>query len=274
MNRFFIVKMCALIILCRVAIPAQSRRLLAEGDYVLQATTGVKRLSHWKLWRVDDGKYEVVDASVRNPSSIQVFRFDSKFMPIGFSKKMGPFDPPDSRLPKLPGGEITCEYRARELNCVTISGDGKASKETTAAAPPYVVVGEFYDLDFAWFMTGVVHLASRAEARDGVVKVYAITSGKRPTEIKVVPDKPIRIIADGDESALALGRMQHVKKYRVGSDNGRILIGTDQGLIVRYSVGSGAEVGLAIDNYTEYEPWGVPFGDIPGTAASSAPGRK
>jgi len=174
-------------------------------------------------------------------------------------------------LPKFPGSEISCEYKAKELSCETISGDGTRSTQTVAAVPPYVVIGEFYDLDLAWFMTGVVHLASSEEASSGFVNVYAITTGKKPPETNVRPNKPIQIISDGDESALALGRMQRVKKYKVSSDNGRILLGTDQGLIVRLNVGSNPELGYAIDNYKEYEPWGTPFGGISNTAASSAP---
>ena len=65
--------------------------------------------------------------------------------------------------------------------------------------------------------------------------------------------------------------MQRVRKYKVGSDNGGILLGTGQGLIVRLNVGSNPELGYAIDNHKEYEPWGVPFGDISNTAAPSAP---
>jgi hypothetical protein len=257
-----------------VAARAQSRTLLAEGDYVVLAKSGVKPLSHWKLWHLDDGKYEVIDSNTQNPSASQVFHFDSKFMPIGFSKKTGPFDLPDSRFPKFPGSEISCEYKEKELSCETISGDGTRSNHTAAAVPPYVVVGEFYDLDFAWFMTGVVHLASSGESRGGSVNVYAITTGKKPTEMTLKPDKPIQIISDGDESALVLGRMQRVKKYKVRSDNGRILLGTDQGLIVRISPSSNPELGYAIDNYKEYEPWGVPFGDVSNVAAGNATGKK
>lgn len=164
MNRLLIVKICALIVLYREVAPAQSRSLLAEGDYVAQAKTGVKPLSHWKLWRVDDGKYEVADSNARNPSAIQVFRFDSKFMPIGFSKRTGLLDLPDSPFPKFPGSEISFEYKAKELSCEITSGDGARSTQTVPAVPPYVAIGEFYDLDFAWFMTGVVHLASSGEA--------------------------------------------------------------------------------------------------------------
>ena len=252
---------------------AQGRTLLAEGDYVALAKSGVKPLSHWKLWHLDDGKYEVIDSNTRSPSAIQIFRFDSKFMPVGFEKKTGPLDLPDPRLPKIPGSEISCEYEAKELSCETVSGDGARSTQTAAATAPYVVIGEFYDLDSAWFMTGVVHLASSGKT-NGLVNVYALTTGKRPMEIALKPDKPIQIISDGDEPALALGRMQRIKKYKVRSDNGRILVGTYQGVIVRMGPAANPELGYAIDNYKEYEPWAVPFGDISNVAAVDAAGTE
>jgi hypothetical protein len=244
--------------------------LLAEGDYVALTKSGAEPLSHWKLWHLSNGEYEVIDSGVRNESAIQTFRFDSQFMPIGFSKKAGPLDLPSTVLPKVPGYEISCEYKTKELACETVSENGTRSTQTVPAVPPYVVIGEFYDLDFAWFMTGVVHLASSGQSSNDVVNVYAIATGRKPTEITLRPDKPIQIISDGDESALALGRMQRIKKFEVRSDNGRILEGTDQGLIVRLNVASNPELGYAIDNYKEYEPWGIPFGHTVGVAAPNA----
>lgn len=270
MNRSLFVKICALIIFYHGVAPAQSRRLLAEGDYVAHAKSGTKPLSHWKLWHLDDGKYEVIDSSVQNPPSIQTFRFDSKFMPSGFSIKKAPLDIPDSHFPKIPGFEISCEYMPKELSCETISEDGTRLSQTVAAVRPYVVIGEFYDLDYVWFITGVVHLASSGEASNGLVNTYAITTGKKPAEIALTPNKPIQIISDGEESEMALGRMQRIKKYRVISDNGRMLVGTDEGLIVHMNPRSNLALGYAIENYKEHEPWGVQFGDISSVIAPHA----
>jgi hypothetical protein len=166
----------------------------------------------------------------------------------------------------LPGGEISFKYRPKELICETISGDGTKSTQTVPAVPPYVAIGEFYDLDFIWYMTGVIHLASSERSTNGVVHSYAITTGKKPTEIGLKPDKPFRISLDGDGTALVLGQTQRIKKYT--SENGRSLIGTDRGLIVRVSPTSSPELGYVIDNYKEYEPWGVPFGNISNAAAA------
>jgi len=123
---------------------AQERTLLAEGDSVALTTTGAKPFSHWKLWRLDSG-YEVIDSSAQNASAIQIFRFDSRFMPIGFSKKSGPLEVTNSRIiPKFPGYEVSCEYKAKEMVCESLAGDGTRSTAAIAGTPPYVVVGEFY----------------------------------------------------------------------------------------------------------------------------------
>jgi hypothetical protein len=253
MKRLTFVPLCVFFVLFQQIICAQDRTLLAEGDSVALTTKGTKPLSHWKMWRVDNG-YEVIDSSVQNASFIQIFRFDSKLMPIGFSKKTGPLDLPDSRFPKFPASDISCEYKTKEIACESLAEDGARTTTTIAAVSPYVVVGEFYDLDFLWFMTGVVHLAAK-EKSGGLVNVYALTSGK---ELGLKADQPIRVIPDGNGSATVLGREQPVKKYRLGSD-GRLLTGTEQGFIAKIQPKPNLELGFAIDNYKEYEPWSFPF---------------
>lgn len=257
MTRLKALSLCILFVLFRQIVCAQERTLLAEGDSVALTATGAKPLSHWKLWRVDTG-YEVIDSSAGNTFSSQIFRFDSEFMPIGFTKKDGPPDLPDSRIPKTAGGMIACEYKTKETVCQALSGDGAASKAAIATAAPYVVTGEFPDLDFLWLMTGVVHLASKHQS-GGLVNVYALTSGKGPNEIRLKADKPIRIVSDGDGIATVLGREQPVKKYKWSSADGRLLLGTNHGLIVRIIIRPNTEFGYAVENYKEYAPWGVPF---------------
>ena len=256
MNRITIVKCCVFFLLFHAIVCAQDRTLLAEGDSVATTKSGSKPISHWKLWQLNNGEYEVIDTGVRNPSVVQTFRFDSQFMPVGFSMKRAPLDLQDSRVPKLPGSAISFEYGPKQLTCETISGDGTKSTKTVPAVSPYVAIGEFYDLDFLWYMTGVVHLASSGKD-NGLVHVYAMTEEKL-REIELKPDRPLRISFDGDGTDLALGRTQRVKKYKSETSGG--LIGTDQGLIVRVNM-------YAIDNYKEYEPWGVPFGDKLNAAA-------
>ncbi len=267
MSQLRITKYALLLFLCHGIAHAQSRTLLAEADTAALTKSGTRTLSHWKLWRLDSGEYEVIDASVANTESIQTFRFNSKSLPIGFSIKTAPLNLADPRLPKIPEAEISCEYKPEELTCKGRAGDKPESKQTIPAVSPYVAIGEFYNLDFTWFMTGIVHLASTGKGA-GSVDVYAITSGNPPEELALKRDVAIHVIPDGDGSSLVLGRTQAIKKYKLRSD-ARSLIGTEQGLIVAVTPASHPEFGFVVDNYKEYQPWGVPFGDIAEAAAST-----
>lgn len=233
------------------------RTLAAEGDYIAQTKTGDKPLSHWQLWHLSNGDYEVVDTSTKNASSVQIFRFDSQFLPIGYTKKFGPTSWPQvPNVPAIsgrtiPGSTISCQYQSAELVCNAESTEGHKSTTSIAAKPPYIFIGEFYDLDFVWFMTSVVRLASRAGAKDGVVNVYALTNGAKSTDIGLKPDKPMKIVFAGEETTQVMGKTQVVKKYEWGSKE---LLVTTQGLVA--SMGSDPLV-YAISGYKEYEPWGA-----------------
>jgi hypothetical protein len=231
--------------------------LAAEGDSIARTKTGDKSLSHWQLWHLSNGEYEVVDTSTNNASSVQIFRFDSQFLPIGYTKKFGTTSWP--QIPNaptisgrtIPGWTISCQYQSAELICDAESSEGHKSTTSIAAKPPYVFIGEFYDLDFTWFMTGVVRLASRNGAKDGVVNVYALTDGAKPPDIGLKPDKPMKIVFAGEETTHVMGKTQVVKKYEWGSRELRV---TTQGLVV--SMRSDQLV-YAISGYKEYEPWGA-----------------
>jgi hypothetical protein len=66
---------------------AKDRTLVAEGGDIAWTKTRNKRLEHWQLWQLSNGGYEVVDTNIQNASSVRIFRFDSQFLPIGYSKK-------------------------------------------------------------------------------------------------------------------------------------------------------------------------------------------
>jgi hypothetical protein len=236
---------------------AADRTLAAEGDCVARTKTGDKPLSHWQLWHLSNGEYEVVDTSAKNASSVQIFRFDSQFLPIGYTKKFGPTSWPQvPNVPAMsgrtiPGHTISCQYGRVKLSCVDESSEGHRSTTSIAAQPPYVFVGEFYDLDFVWFMTSVVRLASRNGAKDGVVNVYALTDGAKPLDIGLKPDKPMSIVFAGEETTHERGKTQVVKKYEWETKEVKV---TTQGLVV--SLGFDQLV-YAISGYKEYEPWGA-----------------
>src|ERR1039458_3236117 len=210
---------------------AADRTLAAEGDTIARTKTGDTPLAHWQLWHLSNGDYEVVDTSVKNASSVQIFRFDSQFLPIGFTKKFGSVSIPQlPNSPTFPGHTISCQYGSRELSCDDESSEGHQSTASIVAKPPYVFIGEFYDLDFAWFMTGVVRLASRSAAKDGVVNVYAMTDGAKVGNIGLKPDSPMTIVFTGEETAQVMGKTQAVKKYEWRSNDVSVLRVTAQGL--------------------------------------------
>jgi hypothetical protein len=217
------------------ALVAADRTLAAEGDYIARTKTGDKPLSHWQLWHLSNGEYEVVDTSTQNASSVQLFRFDSQFLPIGYTKKVGPISMPQvPNAPVIsgrtfPGSAISCQYDSKELSCSAESSEGHKSTASMAAKPPYVFIGEFYDLDFAWFLAGVVRLVLRNSAKDGVVNVYAMTTGAKPADIGLKSDQPIKIVFAGEETTEVMGKTQVVKKYEWRS---RVLRVTTQGLVV------------------------------------------
>ncbi len=246
-----------LLLLITPIASAKDRTLVAEGDYIAWTKAGDKPLSHWQLWHLSSGGYEVVDTSIKNASSVQIFRFDSQFMPIGYSKKLGPIPKPRaSNVATTPGWTISCQYESKKLSCDAESSEGLKSTTSTAADAPYVVTGEWYDLDFAWFMTGVVRLASHNGTKDGVVNAYALTDGPKAGEIGLEADSPIKIVFTGEETAQVMGKTQVVKKYEWGSDDVPVLRVTSQGLVVSLTNGSDPAIGFAVSGYKEYEPWG------------------
>lgn len=235
---------------------ATDRVLAAEGDCIARIKTGDKPLSHWQLWHLRNGNYEVVDTSAKNASFVQIFRFDSQFLPTGYTKRFGPVSVPQiPNLRTIPGHTLSCEYRRAELVCDDESSEGHKSTASIAAKFPYVFIGEFYDLDFVWFMTGIVRLASRKGAKDGVVNVYAVTNGAKPADIGLKPDQPIKIVSTGEETTQVMDKKQVVKKYEWGSKDPSMLRVTTQGLVVSLSRASGQLV-YAMSGYKEYEPWG------------------
>lgn len=212
---------------------AGDRTLAAEGDYVAQTKTGDKPLSHWQLFHLGNGDYEVVDTSIRNASAVQIFRFDHQFLPIGYTKKLGQISTPQiPNFPAISEQTISCQYKSRELSCTAESAEGHKSAASIVAKPPYVFIGEFYDLDLAWFISGVVRLASRIAAGGGVVNVYAITNGAKVTDIGLKPDSPMRIVFTGEEPEQLMGKTHFVRKYKWGSADTSLLRVTAQGLVL------------------------------------------
>jgi hypothetical protein len=236
--------------------PTADRVLVAEGDFVAQTKEGVHPLSHWKLWRLGDGGYEVVDQKLQNTSSVETFEFDAQLMPTGFTKSVGP-PRQIQNSPQSHGVTISCRYKSKELACTAESSEGKKSSVSIAADPPYVFMGEFYDLDFAWFMTGVVNLASRGNAKNGLVNVYFLTDGAKPDEIGLEADQPLKITPVGQEVGQFDGKQQVLKEFKWEGQGEFYMVRTNaKPMVVGINNGANSEIGMAISNYKEYVPWG------------------
>lgn len=232
------------------------RVLAAEGDFVSQTKQGDRLLSHWKLWHLGDGGYEVVDQKVQNASSVEIFQFDAQLMPTGYTKKVAGH-PQTQNSKSNRGMTISCQYKTRELACTAESSEGMKSSASITAEPPYVFLGEFYDLDFAWFMTGVVNLASRSNAQSGLVNVYILTDGSKPGEIGLEVDKPIKITPVPQEVGQSDGKQQVLREFECeGENNFPILRVNAKSMVVSLGKRENPAIVLAMVNYKEYVAWG------------------
>jgi hypothetical protein len=249
-----------------VSCPASAadRILAAEGDYVAQSNPS-KPLAHWKVWHFRTGEYEVVETlagPLRN--IVQVFRFDSRFLPNGFSLTIDTQPAiPDAQRQKLPMVAsyptiISCRYGVEDLGCDTES-DGKRSAISIPAKPPYIFVfGEFYRLDQTWLATGVFRLTKQNYSEDNAVKVYEMLDNK------IRAGQAIQLTYVGERTANVMGKSQPVTEYEVwtGSKPGEwvlsklsVLQVTSQGLVASIRGKSEPGSGYAMANYKEYESW-------------------
>jgi len=234
---------------------AAERTLVAEGDYVGQTKDGGKLLAHWKLWRLGSGEFEVLESPVKDASVIQIFRFDDKFLPIGYTLKT-------ERSPARPGQvassmTVACQFKPQELQCDT-EYDGHSASASIPAKQPYVFQpGEFYGLDFCWFLTGIVRLSSHSKENEPV-NVYVMTDREGHVgEISLEMDNPIKLNPEGEETAEVLGKTQVVKRFEgSGLDELSELRAISKGVVASVGSKSNPSIGFALSNYKEYEPWG------------------
>jgi hypothetical protein len=250
------------LLLSRPAIAAD-RTLAAEGDYVGQKDRN-KSLAHWKLWHLNSGEYEVAETLAGPTYVVQVFRFDSQFVPDGFSLTIDP----DRKLPKALRSKapftshpttVSCRYGAHNLSC---EGENNGETFTTSipAKQPYVFVpGEFYALDQLWLMTGIVRLTERNHSEDDAVNVYGMLDNK----LRAVA--PIQLTYAGKQTATVMDKAEPVTEYEVwngGREPGAWVLSelsllqvTSQGLVSSIRGKSNPGLGYAINNYKEYAPW-------------------
>jgi len=259
---------------------AADRMLVAEGDYVSHSSPS-SPLAHWKLWRLRNGEYEVEEALNGPTYVMQVFRFNSQFLPKGFSLTIDT----GRKLPKTLRSKapwrsyptiVSCQYMLQELAC-EYANNGKKSASSIVPQQPYVFVpGDFYALDQLWLMTGVVHLTERNHSENAVVNVYTTYCAPHEPErdlkameawpdTRVCSGRPIQLTYSGKPTVRLLGKTQTVTEYEVwhaGSEPGAwvlnelsVLQVTSQGLVASIRGKSNPELGYAISNYKEYGSW-------------------
>lgn len=190
---------------------AQDRTLVAEGDYSAYREQGEKILAHWKLWQLRTGEYEAIESTTKSAVITQTFRFDAAFMPIGFALKVDALPGELEQHSKVMGDfhpmSISCEYKPQELTCGT-EYDGRNSTTSIPAKFPYVFLpGEFYALDFTWFLTAVIHLIEREDVKGNEVNGYTLEDNRtKGNQIDLKADGPIRLTFTGNETAVVMGK--------------------------------------------------------------------
>lgn len=237
------------------------RTLIADGDYVGQDEKGSKPIANWKLWHLSSGDYEVIESFVRNSAVTQTFRFDSKFMPIGYSLGISPTSgaATHSGYTSSHPMNIACAYKTTELTC-DVEYEGRKSRTSIPASEPYVVfLDEGWWADVTWTLTGVIRVMEHTGTREAVVNSYVIKDNDTGG-ITLKPDRPMKLTLTGEEKANVLGKIQTVRRYE-DRDSGEhtVLLVTTDGLVAVASLGATAldSARLAMGNYQEYKPLGI-----------------
>ena len=234
--------------------PSSTKRVLvAEGDSVYRTKQKETPTEHWKLWRLENGDYEVDEDSISRPGVIQIYRFDTHLIPLGFTWKIQNERSTDGKAPTH-SFVLSCQYLPEQLKCESESR-GHKSEAVESARPPFVMMGEFYGLDFNWFATGVVHLALKYGPKDTTIPVYFLTDGKAVGDIGIEPDQPIMIRLEGEEKDVVFGKEQTVRTFEGGGALRKIRV-AENGMVVGITSDRDPASGVGIANYKEYEPWG------------------
>jgi hypothetical protein len=235
---------------------AQDRALIAEADYIAQSENSSKPVAHWKLWHLTSGEYEVTESFVKNPYVTQIYRFDVKFLPIGYSIAINPVLGTSAQpRPDLHSMNLSCVYKANELACDS-DYEGRKSRASIPARGPYTVaIDEYWFADATWTFTGVVRLMEHTGASEALVSAYVIKDNETGG-IVLKPDRPTKLALVGEEKANVLGKMQTVRRYeeRDSADHSVLLVTMD-GLVAAASLnGPANSVRFAISNYQQYKP--------------------
>jgi hypothetical protein len=182
------------ILLISLSSFGQTATSLAYGQYSAVNASGKseRQLDSWRLDQDDEGNYLVKVSPGSAPANgahiEQEFGFLPKFVPMSYALK--------ATAPAVePGGKdrlihVDCRLGEKRVNC-TANFEGDVSSAAVDVSPPYLFFpGEFYGLDFPWFLTGV---ASQARAAPGAVTDFTVAmlddSKEDPLKIALTFDK-------------------------------------------------------------------------------------
>jgi hypothetical protein len=216
---------------------AQTAKSLAFGQYSAIAAGGKsgRQLDSWTLEQDDEGNYLVKVSPGTAPANgahiVQQFGFLPSFLPVSYALK--------ATAPAIePGGNersihLDCRLGEKRVNC-TADFEGNTSSAALDVAPPYLFFpGEFYGLDFPWFLTGV---ASQAKTEPGAATDFTVTmlddSKEDPLKIAVKFDKKQSVAYLGREEITVLHRRLKAKKFK--TSEGTTILLSDTGLLLAF----------------------------------------
>lgn len=235
-----------------IATFAQTPKNLAYGLYSAIGANGKseRQLDDWTLEQDDEGAYLVKVSPGVAPANgahiVQEFGFLPRFLPISYALK--------ATAPAIdPGGKersihVDCRLGEKRVNC-TADFEGDASSAAIDVAPPYLFFpGEFYGLDFPWFLSGI---ANQSKAQTGAMTEFAVTmlddSKENPLKIALKSDKKQSVSCLGREDITVLRRRISAKKFK--TSEGTTIWLSETGLLLAFQFAdSGSRVEL-----TQYE---------------------
>jgi hypothetical protein len=236
---------CLACIAALTSIPAlaQTAKSLAYGQYTAVAAGGKseRQLDDWTLEQDQEGNYLVKVSPGVAPANgahiVQEFGFLPRFLPISYAlKATAPAIEPGSKERSI---HLDCKLGEKRVNC-TANFEGDASSAAVDVPTPYLFFpGEFYGLDFPWFLAGV---ANQAKIQTGAATEFAVTmlddSKEDPLKIALNLDKKQTVSYMGREDITVLRRRLSAKKFK--TSEGTTIWLSETGLLLAFQFSDSA----------------------------------
>lgn len=222
---------------------AQAPKSLAYGQYTAVAAGGKseRQLDDWTLEQDQEGNYLVKVSPGVTPANgahiVQEFGFLPKFFPISYAlKATAPAIEPGSKERSI---HLDCKLGERRVNC-TANFEGDASSAAVDVPAPYIFFpGEFYGLDFPWFLAGV---ANQVKTQTGATTEFTVTmlddSKEDPLKIALNFDKKQTVSFLGREDITVLRRKFSAKKFK--TSEGTTIWLSETGLLLAFQFADSA----------------------------------